>query len=193
MPEPLRKLHELEQAMCEIFANQRHFRTEETKWSLPVKRYKSLLSHVNCYYYYMSIVIWIFYMGIKLRENLLSRVFHFAIFLQSWQTHCSLKTPVLKIPNNGVFTRTSCRRKKWRIAGLPFLWCCQWHFVSNSTTTNTKHVGRSSRVFEQFTEYKQRCYNNTRRLSTILVKKMDHALEEGHFVQVYSTFTLLLT
>ena len=64
MPEPLRKLHKLEQAMCEIFANQRHFTTEETKWSLPVKPESNLclsiqivaftcqlllLLHVNCY------------------------------------------------------------------------------------------------------------------------------------------------
>ena len=72
-------------------------------------------------------------MSIKLRENLLSRVFHFAIFLQSRQTHCSLKTAVLKLPNNGVFILTSCRRKKMNNSRLTVLvmlsvtLCVQFH------------------------------------------------------------------
>ena len=122
MPEPLRKLHKLEQAMCEIFANQRHFTTEETKWSLPVKPESNLC---------LSIQIVAFTCQLLFEFSIW--VLNFAIFLQSRQTHCSLKTAVLKLPNNGVFILTSCRRKKMKNSRLTVLvmlsvtLCVQFH------------------------------------------------------------------
>ena len=193
MPEPLRKLHKLEQAMCEIFANQRHFTTEETKWSLPVKPESNLCLSIQIVAFTCQLLfefsIWVLnFARIYFRGSFISRFFYnHDKRIAHWKRLC-LSCQITEFSYS-----LHVEEKKWTIAGLPFLWCCQWHFVSNSTTTNTKHVGCSSRVFEQFTEYKQRCYNNTRCLSTILVKKMDRALEEGHFVQVYSTFTPLLT
>ena len=56
---------------------------EDTKWSMPVKPVSNFCVTNTYRCYYMLIVIWISYMGIKFR----SRVFNFVIFLQSWKTH----------------------------------------------------------------------------------------------------------
>ena len=65
MPEPLRKLHKLEQAMCEIFANQRHFTTEETKWSLPVKPESNLFLSIHIVAITCQLLFEFSIMGIK--------------------------------------------------------------------------------------------------------------------------------
>ena len=110
-----------------------------TEWNVPAKPGNNLPVVVDTYIESVKSDIWIFYKGIefrvfKFRGDFYSRVFHFAIFLQSRKTQN--KRPA-KFSTNDVLRKHKFRQK--RIVPKQQENVCPWDNQRRKSTSNSKY------------------------------------------------------